>query len=193
MRELAVYLIGVGGQGVLTMAELLMAAAEEQGLPVNYFPTKGMAQRGGFVKAQLKFGQELAGPTIRPRGADVAIAMELSESLKALRYLKPGGDLIVYSYHWQPTEVMLGRARYPAKDEVAAAAAQAGVNFHYLDPDELPAGTADNIYLLAAALRLSPLGQLIDAHPLRNAIVKRWPKSVTGNLASFEAGLIARE
>ena len=26
-------------------------------LPVNFYPTKGMAQRGGFVKAQLRLGR----------------------------------------------------------------------------------------------------------------------------------------
>lgn len=193
MKELSVYLVGVGGQGVLTMAELIMSAAQELNIPVNYFPTKGMAQRGGFVKAQLKLGQPLVGPTIRPRSADVAIAMELSESLKALRYLKDGGDLIVYGYRWQPTQVMLGKARYPLLEELRAAAEQTGVKLHYLDPEALPAGSADNIYLLAAAVKLSLLGGLIDIASLREAITRRWPKSAEGNLASFEAGLAAQD
>ena len=193
MKELSVFLVGVGGQGVLTMAELIMGAARDLQIHVHYFPTKGMAQRGGSVKAQLKLGRDMVVPTIRPGSADVAIAMELSESLKTLRYLKDGGDLIVYGYRWQPTQVMLGKARYPTLDEVRLAAKQAGAKLHYLDPQALPADCADNIYLLAAAAKLSLLGELIDSASLREAITRRWPKSAAINLASFDAGLAAKE
>ena len=57
-----IYITGVGGQGVLTIADILTTAAFKKGLPVNYYPTKGMAQRGGFVKAQLRFGETGVGP-----------------------------------------------------------------------------------------------------------------------------------
>jgi indolepyruvate ferredoxin oxidoreductase beta subunit len=86
-----IYLVGVGGQGVLTIAELITEAAYLQGLPVNYYPTEGMAQRGGFVKAQVRLGRGFVGPNIPEKGADLAISMELSESLKAVRFIKPGG------------------------------------------------------------------------------------------------------
>ena len=52
-----VFLVGVGGQGVLTIGDILAEAALGQGTPVNLYPTKGMAQRGGFVKAQVRLGR----------------------------------------------------------------------------------------------------------------------------------------
>ncbi len=184
-----IYLVGVGGQGILTIADLIMRAAEAENIPANYFPTKGMAQRGGFVKAQLKLGEETVGPDIRPGGADLVIAMELSESLKALRYLKPGGDFVVYGYQWQPAEVMLGKAPYPTREQVREQAALAGVNFHYLDPDLLPAGAADNIWLLAACLAKTPLGRYIRPGAVKEAILQRWPQGAERNMLSFQAGL----
>ncbi len=51
-----IYFVGVGGQGVLTTGELVAETAHRAGIPVNFYPAKGMAQRGGFVKAQLLTG-----------------------------------------------------------------------------------------------------------------------------------------
>lgn len=189
MNQYNIYLTGVGGQGILTIADMIMRAAEALELPANFFPTKGMAQRGGFVKAQVKLGQSMVGPDIRPGGADLGIAMELSESLRALRYMKRGADFIVYGFQWQPTEVMLGKAPYPSRDDLRAQTEQAGVKLFYLDPAELPEGAADNIYLLGACLTHSRLGEMLPVDTVRQAITSRWPKGAERNMLSFDAGL----
>jgi indolepyruvate ferredoxin oxidoreductase beta subunit len=115
--------------------------------------------------------------------------MELSESLRALRYLKPGADFIVYGYQWQPTEVMLGKADYPSVDDIRRQARAADVNLFYLDPAELPEGAADNIYLLGACLTHSQLGTMLPVKTVRQAITSRWPKGAERNMLSFDAGL----
>lgn len=189
MKQYNIYLTGVGGQGILTIADIIMRSAEMLDLAANFFPTKGMAQRGGFVKAQVKLGQSIVGPDIREGGGDLGIAMELSESLRALRYLKPGADFIVYGFKWQPTEVMLGKAPYPGVEEVAAQAKRLGINLFYLDPAELPEGAADNIYLLGACLTHSRLGEMLPVDTVRQAIASRWPKGAERNMLSFDAGL----
>ena len=38
----------------MTIGDLVTSAAMARGIPANFYPTKGMAQRGGFVKAQLR-------------------------------------------------------------------------------------------------------------------------------------------
>jgi indolepyruvate ferredoxin oxidoreductase beta subunit len=189
--KLDIYLTGVGGQGILTIAELITRAAEAKGITANFFPTKGMAQRGGFVKAQLKLGHDEIGPDIRPGGADLVISTELCESLKAVRFLKKGGDFIVFGYNWLPTEVMLGKAAYPSVEQVKGEVAKVGGNITYLPPEDLPANVADNIYLLAAAIKHTCLGQLFTAEEIKQAIVSRWPKGAERNTASFEAGMLA--
>ena len=186
---LDIYLTGVGGQGILTIAELITRAAMSKGLTANFFPTKGMAQRGGFVKAQLKLGHQEIGPDIRPGGADLVISTELCESLKALRYLKKGGDFIVFGYKWLPTEVMLGKAEYPTVEQVKEEVAKVGGHFSYLAPENMPQGLADNIYLLAAAQKHTCLGQMFTAAELKEAILSRWPKGAQRNTESFAAGL----
>jgi len=113
-----IFLVGVGGQGVLTIGDLIAEAALRQGVPVSFYPTKGMAQRGGFVKAQLRLGRQAAGPAIPERGADLLVSMEVSETLKGVRFVKPGGEVVLFGQVWPPAAVMLGKAPYPALEQV---------------------------------------------------------------------------
>jgi len=190
-----IYIVGVGGQGVLTIGELIADAALMKGIPANFFPTKGMAQRGGFVKAQLRLGPETVGPSIPPRGADLVVSMELSESLKAIRFMKKDGDFVVYGSVWAPTAVMLGKAEYPSPEAVQAEITKAGGKVTYLDPADLPQhqgkAVAENIFTLGAAYAKTGLKDLFSAADMETAITQRWPKGAEANLAAFRAGLAA--
>ena len=187
------YLVGVGGQGVLTIGDVVTEAALRSGIPANFYPTKGMAQRGGFVKAQVRLGRETVGPQIPERGADLAIAMELSEALKAVRFVKPGGDLLLFGHVWQPTAVMLGKADYPSLKAVKDQVTAAGIVLHYLDPSSLPEldgrPVPANVFVLGAALGLTPLGKVLDPAAVEELVVSRWKRGVEANQLAFRAGL----
>jgi len=187
-----IYFVGVGGQGVLTIGEIITTAAFQKGIPVNFYPTKGMAQRGGFVKAQLRLGRATAGPSIPEKGADLIIATEVSETLKAVRFIRPGGDVMLFGFVWAPTAVMLGKAPYPALDQVAEVVRQAGGNLYHIAPESLPlyqgAPVPDNIYVLSAALKQTRLGQILAADDVAEVVRNRWKKGAERNLFAFEAG-----
>jgi indolepyruvate ferredoxin oxidoreductase beta subunit len=188
-----IYLVGVGGQGVLTIGELITEAATAAGIPANFYPTKGMAQRGGFVKAQLRLGRSVVGPEIPEKGADMVVAMERSEALKAVRFVRPGGDFVLFDHVWQPTAVMLGKAPYPTLDEVRQQIAGAGATLHYLDPRQVPQldGTPVpyNIYVLGAIVGATGLGRLLDAAAVGHLVETRWRRGVAANRLAFQAGL----
>jgi indolepyruvate ferredoxin oxidoreductase beta subunit len=191
-----IYFVGVGGQGVLTIGEIIAEAAYRKGIPVNFYPTKGMAQRGGFVKAQLRLGRAAGGPTIPERGADVVIATEVSEALKAVRFVKPDGDFVLYGHVWAPTAVMLGKAPYPKLDEVAAAARAVlsdGSRFFQIPPDALPLyeGTpvADNIFTLGAVVARTRLGELLPPAEVEAVVRGRWKRGLERNMVAFSGGL----
>jgi indolepyruvate ferredoxin oxidoreductase beta subunit len=191
-----IYLVGVGGQGVLSIGEIITEAAYRRGIPVNYYPTKGMAQRGGFVKAQLRLGRASVGPAIPEKGADLVIATEVSESLKALRFIKEGGDFILYGYVWQPTAVMLGKAAYPELEQVLDAARQAtggGGHIHFIAPESLPlyegVPVPDNVFTLAVALSRTRLGELIPPEDAEQVLCARWKRGIERNLYAFRTGL----
>ena len=191
-----IYFVGVGGQGVLTIGEIITEAAYRKGMPVNFYPTKGMAQRGGFVKAQLRLGREMPGPAIPEKGADLVVATEVSEALKAVRYVKPEGDFVLYAHVWAPTAVMLGKAPYPKLDEVAAAARAAlddASRFCAIPPDALPlyegAPVADNIFTLGVVLGRTRLGELLPPAEVEEVVRGRWKRGVERNVLAFSAGL----
>jgi indolepyruvate ferredoxin oxidoreductase, beta subunit len=187
-----IYLVGVGGQGILTIGEIIAEAALRLGIPANFYPTKGMAQRGGFVKAQLRLGRAGVGASIAEKGADLVVAMELSESLKAIRYLKPEGDFVLYSSVWSPTAVMLGKAPYPAVDNVLAEINSVNAKIIHIRPEERPEfegqPVPENVYVLGAACRNSALGDFISADEIRTTIENKWKKGIERNLYTFEAG-----
>ncbi len=188
-----IFLVGVGGQGILTIGEILAETAQACNIPVNFFPSKGMAQRGGFVKAQLRLGCEHAGPNIPERGADMVIAMELSESLKAVRYIKKGGDFVLYADVWAPTAVLLGKAPYPNFDQVHDQVIRSGAHLIWLTPDQLPhfhgEPVAANIYVLGLALGRTALGQLLLPQDVSRVIAFRWRRGLEANLYAFQSGL----
>ena len=187
------YLVGVGGQGVLTIGDILAEAARRKGIPVNVYPTEGMAQRGGSVRSQVRFGRQIVGPQIRVNSADLVIAMELSESLKAVRYVRPGGEFILFGHIWPPTEVMLGKAQYPSLEQVENQIRETGADLIYLDPGEQPvhkdAPMPANVFVLGAAIGRTRLGSMLDAQTVLDVLVHAWEADRRRNTEAFHAGL----
>jgi len=188
-----VLLVGVGGQGVLTMAQIMAETACQKGIPVNFYPTKGMAQRGGFVKAQVRLGREVVGPNIPEKGADLAIAMEVSEALKAVRFVKPGGDFVLFGHIWAPAAVMLGQADYPAPDQVLEQVQEAGGRIHYFEAESLPVYESSpvpaNVFVLGLALGHTKLGTVLEPSDVAEVVRTRWKRGADRNLFAFRAGL----
>lgn len=191
-----IFVVGVGGQGVLTIADIITNVAFEKGMPVSYYPTKGMAQRGGFVKAQLRLGRDGGGPDIPEGGADLVISMELSESLKAVRYLKKGGEFFLYENKWEPTAVMLGKAPYPTLDVVWQEIENVGGKIRCLSNKDLPEYNGkpvrENIYVLGGLMKSTALKDVISHDEAVNVMHKKWPKGAESNIFTFEKGLEAK-
>jgi indolepyruvate ferredoxin oxidoreductase, beta subunit len=191
MSTYDIYLVGVGGQGVLTIGEIITETAFRAGLPVNFYPTKGMAQRGGFVKAQLRIGRAASGPAIPEQGADLVIATEVSEALRAVRYVKPGGDFVLFASVWQPAAVMLGKAPYPALATVVEQVKAAGARPIVIDPEQLPLfegqPVPDNVYTLGVAATQTGLGAVVSTGSLAEVIASRWKRGAARNLFAFNA------
>ena len=188
-------LVGVGGQGVLTIGDLLLRSAFEADIPASFCPTKGMAQRGGFVKAELRLGADGVGPRIGERAAHIVISMERSEALKAIPFVKPGGDFLLYDHVWEPTGVQLSVDEYPSLEDVSEAIEAAGAQLALFRPSELPVidgkPLAGNVFLLGALVRAPRMAELIDAKTIESVIATRWPKAKESNVAAFRAGLKA--
>jgi indolepyruvate ferredoxin oxidoreductase beta subunit len=113
----SVVLVGVGGQGVLLASEVAARAAILAGFDVKTNEVHGMAQRGGSVIAQVRYGPRVWSPLVEPGTARVLGSLERIEALRYHQLLAPGGLAVVSSQVIVPTTVSSGQAAYPADAE----------------------------------------------------------------------------
>lgn len=106
-------LVGVGGQGILVASEILCDALLASGLDVKKTEVHGMAQRGGTVNSDVRFGTKVYSPVIPQGEVDILLAFEQMEALRYLASLKPGGMVIVNKQRILPASVALGKVEYP--------------------------------------------------------------------------------
>lgn len=109
---------GVGGQGVLTLAELLAKAALSEGLNVRVGEIHGMAQRGGHVVCTVRIGDDAKGPIIDAGAADLLVGFEPVETLREIHLVKKGGYVLMSSNVQYPVAVSMGKAEYPNHKEI---------------------------------------------------------------------------
>lgn len=90
-----IVLCGVGGQGVLSVAAIIAKGAMMENLEVKQAEVHGMSQRGGAVIATLRISDDEIFSDLIPVGsADMVLSMEPLESIRHIKYLKKGGQLI---------------------------------------------------------------------------------------------------
>ncbi|HNU79027.1 MAG: indolepyruvate oxidoreductase subunit beta [Prolixibacteraceae bacterium] len=93
-----IILAGVGGQGILSIAAIVGAAALGKGWNLKQAETHGMSQRGGAVMSHLRISdQPISSDLIPLGGADVILSVEPMESLRYLPWLSSGGWLVTNS------------------------------------------------------------------------------------------------
>lgn len=109
----SIVLVGVGGQGILLASEILAQAAMLEGYEVKTNEVHGMAQRGGSVVAQVRYGLEVHSPLVAMGSAQVLGALEQIEALRFAEFLSPGGLAVVNAQAIVPVSVSSGAAKYP--------------------------------------------------------------------------------
>jgi len=109
----SIVLVGVGGQGILLASEIIAQAAMAQGFDVKTNEVHGMAQRGGSVVAQIRYGEKVYSPLVERGCARVLCSLERIEALRYRDYLAAGGLAVVSSQILIPVTVSSGAAEYP--------------------------------------------------------------------------------
>ncbi len=109
-----ILLSGVGGQGTVLASKLIAAAALSAGHDVHTAETIGMAQRGGCVVSHVRIGENVYSPLIPKGTADIIIAFEPAEAVRALPYLKCGGTIVTSSAAVKPVTDMFAESAYDA-------------------------------------------------------------------------------
>jgi len=117
MQTTSVVLVGVGGQGILLASEIVAQAAVAAGFDVKTNEVHGMAQRGGSVIAQIRYGQKVFSPVIAKGTASVLGSLERMETLRYTDYLAENGLAVVSSQKIVPVTASSGAVGYPEIDE----------------------------------------------------------------------------
>ena len=113
----SVVLSGVGGQGILLASEIVAQAAVVAGHDVKTNEVHGMAQRGGSVIAQIRYGKEVFSPLVPKRSAKILGSLERIECLRYVDYLADDGVAVVSDQQIVPVTSSTGGTPYPEVDE----------------------------------------------------------------------------
>jgi len=114
----SIYMVGVGGQGIIRASDVLCEVAMRAGFDVKKSEVHGMAQRGGSVTSHVRYGEKVYSPLSAKGDVDILVAFERLEVLRYLDYIRPGGRVIMSKQELYPPLVNLGEAVYP--ENVAA-------------------------------------------------------------------------
>lgn len=189
-RTLTVLLVGVGGQGTILAGSLLAMAAADAGLDVKVSEIHGMSQRGGSVSTVVRMGEKVESMVADPGCADVIVAFESVEALRAQDYLREGGKMFVNDEVIVPVSVAIGNFEMPedieAKlDELGAVRIPAGQIAR-----EVGSPRSTNVVLVGALSTALPF----SVEDWEDAISRRVPpKTVEANLKAFRQGRVAAE
>ncbi|MBO5748314.1 MAG: indolepyruvate oxidoreductase subunit beta [Muribaculaceae bacterium] len=147
--KIDIVLAGVGGQGILSIATILGAAALKENLYIKQAEVHGMSQRGGDVQSNLRISSEpIASDLIPQGGADLIVSLEPMESLRYIPYLSKSGWIVTN------TAPFINIPNYPEMETVNAAldACPNVVAFNMDDmAKEVASPRTSNMVLLGAA------------------------------------------
>ncbi|MBD5226930.1 MAG: indolepyruvate oxidoreductase subunit beta [Bacteroidales bacterium] len=181
-----IILAGVGGQGILSIATILGAAALKEDLYIKQAEVHGMSQRGGDVQSNLRISSSPIQSDLIPlRGADLIVSLEPMEVLRYLPYLSDEGWIVTN------TVPFVNIPNYPEMEKI-----EDELNKHKnvvaFDMDalakEVASLRASNMVLLGAA---SPF---IDIEPekieegIRIIFGPKGEQMVETNIVAFRAG-----
>ncbi len=108
-----ILLVGVGGQGIILVSKILTAGLVKAGYDVKMSEVHGMAQRGGSVSTQVRYGEKVYSPIIGRGQADILVSFEKMEAARWVEYLKPDGKVVVNNYEIPSLPIAIGKAEYP--------------------------------------------------------------------------------
>ena len=126
MKKFNIAIVGLGGQGIITMGTVMKNAALSSDLQdVSGSERRGGAQREGYVETFVKYifyenkselndpRKNMHSPMIEAGGANALISLEPLETLRGARYLNENSIVIFNQIPHIPISVRMGRTSYP--------------------------------------------------------------------------------
>ncbi len=184
-----IYLVGVGGQGIITASRIIGDAAILAGKNVIMSETHGMAQRGGSVACTARIG-DVQSPLIPDGSADLILSFELLETLRAMCKANRNTKVVSSSEKIVPLSVSTQRLKYPIAEQIGVEVKRVASEFVIVDSRKLAedagAPMSSNIVMVGALAGTGATG--VDRKHFEEAIGANIPRGLDRNLAAFEKG-----
>ena len=146
---------GFGGQGVMSMGQLLAYAGMIEDKYVSWLPSYGPEMRGGTANCGVTVSDEEIGSPIITNDADIAIVMNLPSLIKFEKDVKPGGKIFVNS------------------SLIEKKVERTDIEVYYIDANKIAADIgnikAANLVMLGAVLKSTPI---VDIESILEAFKK---------------------
>ena len=186
MKTTSAILVGVGGQGAILTAKVLVNGLMKAGYDVKMSEVHGMSQRGGSVSTQVHWGEKVYSPVIGDGAADLMVAFEKMEAVRYANFLKPDGIAVINDYEMPSSTVAAGMEEYP---EGCLEAMEANFTCHTLDAAkiamDLGSAKCMNIVLFGAMTKALKLDDIDWEEIIRETVP---PKFLDLNLRAYQAG-----
>lgn len=191
-KKTNIVLTGVGGQGVITAANILGKAAVKAGVNVFVSEVHGMAQRGGSVNCTVRLG-DVSGPLVPSGSADVIVSTEPIEALRYIHFTNKDTKIITDISPVIPFTVSTGEDKYPEIEKVFKELEKYG-KLYKIDAVKIAKDAGDiitkNIVMLGALSAVDVIPFKVDI--LLETILENVPaKYKNMNKKAFEDGLKA--
>ena len=178
-------IVGTGGQGLITLLEVLSDAAIKSGLDAKTSELHGLSQRGGSVEVHIKFGKKVFSPLVEAKKADLIVGLEMQECLKAAYFSGPQTQYLI-----NKTEVAIPGKPLLAEEEIIGSLKKFTKKIEVVDANgicqkELGTAAVSGVYLLclAAFKEMIPLAPEVMLEAIKTAVA---PKHLEVNVKAWE-------
>lgn len=181
MKEFNLVITGVGGQGIITLANIIGEAALKQGLDVKISELHGLAQRGGHIECHVRMGEKIYSSLVRQGKADLIISLEPLEALRTCHYASGQTVFLVNDYPMVPLSIFVNKEKYPSIDEIMKGLRSFSQRITFLDASQkVKEQTGDiiatNIYMLgyAASRRMIPIKKDLLLETIKETVPEKY-------------------
>lgn len=183
-----IVMTGIGGQGLISLLQVLGDNLMKNGYKVTTAETHGLSQRGGKVVCFLRFGSVLVAPIPLIGTADIIIATEKSCILEVLKFSKPDKStkLVISTYEEKSINL-----EYPSEKYLFKILHEKSDNIYLIPATNIAEKLINNsktanMVILGYIVRFLPLNE----EELEDFLIQKFSeKDLDINLRAFKEGL----
>src|SRR3990170_4498125 len=187
---------GVGGQGLVLLTSVIGDACAKSGKKIITGEMYGLSQRSGTVSVHLRIGEDAFSPLIPYGEADIIIALEATEALRYIEYLKKDGIILMNKRIIHPpietSKIITSKgSKYITVEDIVSKLKNWTTNIAVVDALKLAresgnVNTENTVFLgcLSALVAFPP-----EESAIRESIAEAVPKkTIEQNLKAFDLG-----